>query len=219
MTEAAFIFDMDGVIVPNDRYHYESWYKFASIHGYNISFGEVKSWFGNKNDQILTRLFGRPLSDEEIKSYSEEKELIYRDLYRGKVKETSGLLAFLKAGKMKKIPMALATSAPPENVKLILEETGTRDYFSFITDDSEVINGKPNPEIFIKTAEKLGIAPARCVVFEDSFHGINAARSAGMKVVGVATTHPAENLKNTDLVIENFIELKPGEVLELLNNK
>ncbi len=200
------IFDMDGVVVNNDRYHCFSWIEFAERHGKKVGFDEVKSWFGNTNKTILENLFDNKLSMEQIKTMGNEKEEIYRKMYAPDIKPVEGLGAFL-ASIDDTFHIGLATSAPPENVAFVLKETGLNSYFDSVTDASDITIGKPDPEIFMKAAEKLGIKPDQCLVFEDSFHGIEAGRRAGMLVVGVATTHSKEGLNNTDYVIRDFTEI------------
>ncbi|MFW5820969.1 MAG: HAD family hydrolase [Bacteroidota bacterium] len=208
----ALIFDMDGVVVNNDRYHYLAWKEFAEKHGKKLSFEEVKSWFGSTNISILIDFFDRELSPDDIKKYSAEKEKIYRDIYSPHIKPIKGLKGLLEAASGDGFVIGLATSAPPENVEFVLERTKLRKYFTEITDDSQISRGKPDPEIFITTAGKLGIDPSRSIVFEDSFYGIEAGKKAGMKVVAVASTHQPDKLKHADRVIINFSEIDLEEL-------
>ena len=113
--------------------------------------------------------------------------------------------------------MALATSAPKENVEFVLDNTGLKDKFLIITDASEISKGKPDPEIFLKTAHKMGIDPGRCIVFEDSIHGITAARAAGMKVIGVASSHGEEFLKGTVLNIIDFTGITKENLMKIMD--
>ncbi len=215
--DKALIFDMDGVIVNNDRYHCLSWMEFAKQHDKTVGFDEVKSWFGSTNRTILENLFDNRLDPEQIVRMGREKEEIYRRMYAADIRPVDGLPEFLGSlGGAYRI--GVATSAPTENVEFVLRETGLRAYFEAITDESDIRKGKPDPEIFLKAAGKLGVNPSQCLVFEDSFHGIEAARSAGMHVVGLATTHKPEDLKNTDLVIRNFFEINTQKLDEILTS-
>jgi beta-phosphoglucomutase len=114
------------------------------------------------------------------------------------------------------IPRAIATSAPRANVDFTLEKTGTAKYFQVILDESFVSKGKPDPEIYLKTAAALKFTPGNCVVFEDSLSGVKAGKAAGCKVVGVTTTHSRQELAETDLVIDNFEDLDPQELINRL---
>jgi beta-phosphoglucomutase len=200
-----FIFDMDGVIVDNAAWHLDAFVEFGKRHGLNIKKQEFSRYFGSTNHLIMNSLFNNKLTEEEIVALADEKEIIYRDLYRPYIKPVNGLPAFLKYAVNKGITIALASSAPSENVKFTLEATGLEKYFSIITDSSMVKHGKPDPEIYLLSAARLGVKPSDCVVFEDSVAGIISAQKAGMRVIGVATTHkPDELLMYVKEIIMNF---------------
>lgn len=189
-----FIFDMDGVIVDNAAWHLEAFAEFGKRHGLVKTKEEYTKYFGNTNQTIMNSLFNTQLSPDKLVALAEEKETIYRELYRPFIKPVEGLPAFLEYAFNQGIPIALATSAPPDNVDFTLESTGLKKYFSFITDASMVKHGKPDPEIYLLSAAKLGVQPSDCVVFEDSIAGIQSAKNAGMRVIGIATTHKSEEL-------------------------
>ncbi len=213
----ALIFDMDGVVVNNDRYHYLAWQEFAEKHSKKVNFEEVKSWFGSTNESILINFFDRELSPDEIKKFAAEKEKIYRDIYSQHITPLEGLKELLEAASGDGFEIGLATSAPPENVEFVLEKTKLKKYFTEITDDTQISKGKPDPEIFILTGRKLGIDPSRSIVFEDSFHGIEAGKNAGMKVIAVASTHQPDKLQHADRVIINFREIDIQELDSLMD--
>jgi beta-phosphoglucomutase family hydrolase len=209
------IFDMDGVIVDNHQWHFKAWVEFGLQHGIKITKEEFSRHFGSTNELIITGLFGNNFSSEEIIALGEEKEAIYRQLYKPVIKPVEGLKGFLQYLKDNGIPIALATSAPGSNVEFTLDATGLKDFFNVITDSSMVSRGKPDPEVYLVTAAKLGVAPAECVVFEDSVAGIQSALNAGMHVIGVATTLKSEELlMYVKEIIMNFdaaeIRLKSG---------
>jgi len=214
----ALIFDMDGLIVDNDRYHCLSWMEFAKKHGKDVGYDEVKSWFGSTNRTILGNLFPDALSREQVEQMGREKEELYRRMYAKTIEPLKGLKEFL-AGLDGAFKIGVATSAPTENVDFVLGKTGLKSYFQSVTDESDIRHGKPDPEIFLKAAGKLGVPPDSCLVFEDSFHGIEAARRAGMYVIGVATTHEAGALKNTDLVIADFSQINAGMIEAIFEGK
>lgn len=213
----AFIFDMDGVVVQNDRYHYEAWKQFAGQHGKSVGFDEVKSWFGSTNEAILSRFFGRELSKEEVMKFASQKEALYREIYSPHIHPLDGLKEFLEEAKENGFQIGLATAAPPENVDFVLKATGFVDHFDEITDDTRITRGKPDPEIFLVTAEKMNIEPGNCIVFEDSLYGIEAARKAGMKVVAVSTTHSKAIFQDVERVISDFSEINIREAEKILN--
>lgn len=214
--KAAVIFDMDGVIVDNDVYHFQAWGDLCRNYGLNVSMDEVRSWFGNTNPMILKNLFGNSINEIQIEKLGQEKEKIYRDIYQEDIKPVPGLASFLDNLKEAGFIIAIATSAPTANVDFVLENTGIRCYFNKIIDASMILEGKPSPEIYLKAAEVLELPVSNCIVFEDSFHGIESAGKAGMKVIGVATTHPKEKLKGTIKNISDFNEMNALEIIRLL---
>ncbi len=213
----AVIFDMDGVIVQNDFYHCKAWERFCRENGIRIEFEEVKNWFGNINRTILQKLFNNKLSEEEIEIMSFRKEEIYREIYANDISPVTGLIDFLTELKTNRIPLAIATSAPRENVDFVMDKTGIRNFFTVIIDSTDLTNGKPFPEIYLKTAQALNIDPSRCLVIEDSFNGIESGKRAGMKVIGLATTHKKEDLDSIVLNFKNFCEINVQIVRELMN--
>ena len=203
------IFDMDGVIVDNAVWHLKAFTEFGKRHGLVQTKEEYTKYFGNTNQTIMNSLFKTILSIDKLNALANEKETIYRELYRPFIQPVEGLQAFLRKASDQAIPIALATSAPKENVDFTLDLTGLRKYFSIISDASMVKNGKPDPEIYLLTAAKLGVKPSDCIVFEDSIAGIQSAISAGMRVIGVATTHkPEELLEYVKEIILNFTDIE-----------
>jgi len=211
----AVIFDMDGVLVVNHEVHLEAWEAFHKK--YNLVWNRERftSYFGNTNDQILRKIFPNHLTNQEIQLFADEKENLYRSIYAHKIEPTQGLISFLEQLKNANIPLAVATSAPTGNVEFVFEKTGIGSYFSKVVDDSMITIGKPDPEIYLKAAQELGIEPANCFVFEDSHAGIESALRAGMRVIGVATTHRAETLLGVEFVIHDFTGINPGILYKL----
>jgi len=207
---------MDGVIVDSNPFHKIALKQFCKKYGHNLTEEELREKiYGRRNQDWLINVFG-PLGGRKMKEYGDEKEALFREIYDKDVKPVDGLPVFLKRLKELKIPMAIATSAPRANVDFTLVKTGLSDYFNIILDDSFVTQGKPHPEVYLKTAEALKFKPSDCVVFEDSLAGVQAARKAGCKVVGITTTHTREELHETDVVIENFVELDPKDLIARL---
>ncbi len=208
----AFIFDMDGVLVDSNPTHKIALKQFCKKHGYDLSEKDLREKiYGRTNRDWLLNLFG-DLNEETIRAYAEEKEALFRELYVD-IKPLDGLHSFLKKLEAAGIPLAIATSAPRANVDFTISKTGITHFFPIILDDSFVTKGKPDPQIYLKSAAALGIPPGQCVVFEDSLSGVMSAKLAGCKVVGLTTTHTREELIETDLNIDNFESLAPEFVL------
>jgi beta-phosphoglucomutase len=217
MRSIAFVFDMDGVIIHSNPYHKIALHQFCEKYGYHLTEDQLRSKiYGRTNKQWITNLFERELGAEELHRFAEEKEGLFRDLIAKDIKALAGLKEFLDQMNAQKIDRAIGTSAPRSNVDFVMAKTQLTSYFSIILDDSFVEHGKPNPEIYIKCAAALHYPPADCVVFEDSLSGVAAGKAAGCKVVGVATTHTHAELADTDLVIDDFMNLTPAEIIQKL---
>jgi beta-phosphoglucomutase family hydrolase len=212
----AVIFDMDGVIVDNMKYHKKAWEMFLKTHAPGMDVEEFSKHFGKVNKDLLKIVFHREISDEEELRFGEEKEALYREIYAENISPTKGLVDFLRELKEHRVKTAVASAAPKINVDFVFEQTGLRPYFNVSIDADDVTRGKPDPEIYLKAAAKLNCLPEECLIFEDSLPGIQAGQNAGMKVVGVATSHPAERLKDTELVITDFTEINVQTVWNYL---
>jgi beta-phosphoglucomutase family hydrolase len=204
----AAIFDMDGTMINNMSYHKIAWKEFLKQH--NISFTEEefnKNIVGKKNDQILAYVFGRKLTSKELKDYAEEKEALYRETYKPAIQEINGLSQLLDELRSKHIKLAIATTAPEKNRIFGLEALGLGGLFDVILGDEDVQHGKPDPEIYLRTAEELHVMPSACVAFEDSIAGVESAKSAGMTVIGILSTHTVDELVRADYVVKDFSEV------------
>ena len=207
-TPFSVIFDMDGVIVDNRRYHFRAWRLFARKHGIPFDPDQFRNHlFGRTNDQILKGLFKRSLPAEEIGALGEEKEALYRQIYGSHVRPAQGLERLLASLKAHRVGLGVATAAPRVNLDFVLEQTSLRNHFSALLDVAGVRRGKPAPEIYLKAAARLNTAPSRCIAVEDSLPGIESALGAGMKVVAITTAHPREDLCHADLVVDHFAAL------------
>jgi beta-phosphoglucomutase len=206
---------MDGVIVDSNPTHKIALKQFCKEHGYDLSESDLREKiYGRTNKDWLLNLFGN-LDGETIRKYADEKEALFRSLYND-IKPVPGLLPFLDKLDMLDISRAIATSAPRANVDFTLQKTNTGKYFKTILDDSFVTEGKPNPQIYLKSAQALGFDPSNCIVLEDSLSGVKAGKRAGCKVVGITTTHTREELNETDLVIDDFESLDPKFLISQL---
>lgn len=213
----AVIFDMDGVIVDNGKYHLQAFAELCRRH--NLKFSEEKFMnhqFGKVNEEVLPELFARDLSKEEIVKYAGEKESAYREIYGPEMNAMPGLIDLLKELKRHNIPVAIATSAPEENVDFVIKGLGIAVYIDVIVDDSMVTKGKPHPEIYLKAAELLKTAPESCMVFEDSLSGTRAAYEAGATVVAVTTTLKAEEHCYAHHIISGFENMTVQEIRRMM---
>jgi len=223
-TKAAFaaIFDMDGTLIDNTPFHFISWQALfrkylkgeLSRHTY---YSEIS---GVPIMETLKRIFGADHDKAYLNELLREKEEFYRQEYTPHVVAIKGLESFLAELKSDGVNMAMATSATVEDIDFILNKIPIRDDFNEIVNSSMVGKPKPDPQIFLKAAELLEVPPERCVVFEDSLAGIAAANAAGMKVVGITTGHPMDELRPlVDLVIDDYTSLTPAKLAALFNEE
>jgi beta-phosphoglucomutase len=209
MEQFAVIFDMDGTLIDNTPYHFKSWQAFFKNH----QLGEISEhtyrsqMSGTPIFDTLRRIFGADTDADTLRKLRDEKEQFYRELYAPYMAPIAGLEAFLAELKNAGIKMAMASSATVADIDFILNGLPIRNYFEVIIDGSQVVNGKPNPDIFLKAAAALDTSPHRCVVFEDSVAGIAAANAAGTKVVGITTGNKAAALQPANLIIDDYTGL------------
>lgn len=199
---------MDGVLVDNNPVHVEAWNVYAKQLGFELTPEKIRNdLYGRTNADAFRRLYRDDLSEAEYKRLSQEKEALYRDIYQPIMKPVSGLLNFLEAMAENNVPMAIATSAIPENVEFVTQELDIKNYFQVIVNETHVTKGKPDPQVYLLTAEKIGLDPSRCFVIEDSLSGVESGVAAGCIVIGLTTTHTREELSNATLVIDSFEDL------------
>ncbi|MCZ6596636.1 MAG: HAD family phosphatase [Planctomycetota bacterium] len=209
------IFDMDGVLVLSEEAHWESWRQVAERRGVGLAREVFLASFGQTNADCIPAMFGATTPAAEIERIADEKERTYRDIVREGVPLAPGLFDLLDQLRSAGARFAVGSSAPPENVDLVLDAGGLREFFSVSVNGNQVSRGKPAPDVFLVAAEKLGLAPGHCSVIEDAPAGIAAARAAGMRAVGVATTHAADALleAGADVVAADLAALDPALVL------
>ena len=201
----AVIFDLDGTLIDNNSYHRQTWEKYLEKIGKRISEEEFNAHLnGRTNLDAVRYIFGKEISEEKATQYTLEKEALYREIYQPFIKPVSGLMAFLEILKNKNIPMAIATSGIQPNIDFMFENILIKKYFTAVVNSSHIKKGKPDPEIYLKVASLLNVQPKNCLVFEDAVVGIKSAKTAGMKVIAVATTQPKEELGEADLIVDDY---------------
>lgn len=213
----AFIFDMDGTLVDNMRFHDEALQKMLLENGIETDVRSLLVNIAGKTNREVMSFFFPDATEERILELGLHKELLYRELFLPKRKPIAGVVEFLEESKKLGIKLAVGTAAPIVNMEFILDGLDLRRFFGAITTANEITNGKPHPEIFLKSSEKLNIAPENCIVFEDAFGGFEAAHRARMKSIGIATVNSIEEILKLDSVVEahtDFTNLDPQELIE-----
>ena len=218
--EYGLIFDMDGVLVNSNPYHRIAWKNFLLAKGYPFTddlFDTVIS--GRIGNTSLRMIMGQEMPDRVVAGYLEEIDLEFREIF-GATEECihfPGLYEFLETIKSAGIKTALATSAPTGNVNQAIVKLRLQDYFQVIIDKNDVSRGKPDPEVYLTTLARLGIRKDNCVVFEDSKAGVQSALGAGLRVVGISSSHSRKELldEGVSMVIEDFTNLNLKKILNL----
>ncbi len=215
----AVLWDMDGVLVDTAHFHWQAWERLSREEGFVMAYEDFQRTFGWRNEEILQELLGRDISGRQASELGDLKEELYREEVRGRVEPLSGAMELLRELREAGFRQAVASSAPRANIELILGELAVRECFGAVLCDRDVELGKPNPQIFLRAAARLGASPSQCLVIEDAVMGVRAARSAGMACLAVATTHPAEELAEADRVVASLTEVTIEDVRRLITEE
>jgi beta-phosphoglucomutase family hydrolase len=201
---AAVIWDMDGVLADTAPYHLLAWRETFAKRGISFTEEDFKRGFGIRNDAIIKNVLGEQTTEAEIETIAREKEATFRRIIGKDIKPLPGALKLLKALDEHGVKMAIASSTPIENIRLIVGSLGIEKCFQAVITGHDVTEGKPSPQVFLLAAQRLGVEPKNCIVFEDAVAGVKAAKSAGMYCVAVANTHPREKLTEADLIVDTL---------------
>lgn len=198
----AFLFDLDGVIADTMPLHTVAWREYLRRQGRPAEYLEERM-HGKRNDELVRDLFEPGLSDDEVFAHGAAKEALFREMAAADLESLAvpGVVDFLEQHSER--PIALGSNAEPANVAFVLEGLAIAHHFRFCVDGHQVERPKPHPDIYLRAAQLLEVPPADCIVFEDSPTGVEAARAAGMRIVGIDT---ARALADTpvDLVVTDF---------------
>jgi len=212
----AAIFDWDGVVVDSSVHHERSWELLAEEEGRELPPGHFKKGFGQKNERIIPDILHWTDDLEEIHRLSLRKEALYREvLGTDSLVVLPGAMELLSSLQQQRVPCAIGSSTHLANLRTAFGLSSLGDYFSVVVSGEDVSHGKPDPEVFLIAAQRLGYSPERCVVFEDVPAGVAAARSGGMKVVALTTTNPAHMLTEADLVVGTLADVSVGQIRAL----
>jgi HAD superfamily hydrolase (TIGR01509 family) len=196
MTSSAAIFDMDGVLIDSGVHHRAAWQALLSELGEEPAHPEYwRLTIGRPSEEALPLLLGRLVSDHEARRLARRKRDLYSDLSRGGVVPVPGVREFVAALSRLRVPRAVGTSASRLDLDRLLVTVGLRRHFDVIVTADDVTLGKPDPEVYELAAARLRVQPDSCIVFEDSLVGVEAARRAGMRAIGVTTAHSETELR------------------------
>jgi len=206
---------VDGTLIDSSEYHWLSWREALSAEGMDLTREQFAAAFGRRNDEILRGYFGRDYPAAEVARVGDAKEVLYRRFVRARgIKLLPGVGRWLERLKRDGWLQAMASSAPRANLEAITEALGLGGYFDAVVSAEDVSVGKPDPQVFLTAAARLGVEPARCVVVEDAPAGTEAARRAGMRSIGVLTMHLRIE---ADVVVRTLEELPEDAFDSLLD--
>ncbi len=191
MTELSrgVLWDMDGTMIESTEYHWISWRDALAAEDYNLTYEQFSASYGQRNDAILRGYFGEDLPSREVERISNVKETHYREMVRNQgIELLPGVQHWLDYLRDAGWQQAVATSAPRANLDTILEVLGIAEYFAGLVSAEDVEHGKPDPQVFLRAASQIAVAPERCVVVEDSPSGIEGGKRARMGTIGVLTS-------------------------------
>jgi beta-phosphoglucomutase-like phosphatase (HAD superfamily) len=197
----AFIFDIDGTIIDSMPYHNRSWPLMLARHGLGEAAVElVRSSPGRTGVELMREIFGADLPLERAPALVDEKETIYRELFRPDFREVAGFTAFARAARGAGLKLALGTAGDANNIAFALGGLGMHGFFDATVGAPDVERGKPEPDIFLEAARRMDVEPERCIVFEDAPLGIEAARRAGMRAVALTTSLSASDFQHPHVI-------------------
>ena len=209
----AVLWDLDGTLVDSEEFHWLSWRDTMRVEGIELTYAQFLASFGQKNDRILPVWLGADAEAARMQRIGEDKEAAFRRLA-----ETHGLtplpgarewVSALRAAGWKQ---AIASSAPRPNVEMMLRVAGLENAFDATVSADDVTAGKPDPQVFLRAAAKLGVPPARCIVVEDAAAGVEGARRAGMRSIGVTKNARLD----ADVFVISLADLPPDAFDRLL---
>jgi beta-phosphoglucomutase family hydrolase len=197
----AVIWDMDGVIADTAEFHYLAWKDVFAGKGVDLTRESFMRLFGQRPDTIVEAIMGDNVPPAEFNAINTAKQADFRRRAAGHIQALPGAVELIKSIHEHEVRQAIASSAPPENIEVVTGGLGIKGCFQAIAYGYEVPEGKPSPQIFLLAAQKLGVKPSDCVVFEDAIAGVDGAKRAGMKCVAVTNSHPGGRLKKADLIV------------------
>ena len=201
------IFDMDGTIVDSLPYHYKAWKIFFKENKVENFSERLKDYKGGGTLDLLTAVYGDKYSRKELKIMTDEKEIIFREIYKNNVVPIMGFMDMFELIKSKNILVGLASNAVRKNVKMILSELKIYEKFDSIICGDEVKRGKPDPEMFDETIDRFNLKKEECLIFEDSVEGVSAAVNSRVDVVGITSSTSGKILidKGCITTIDNYL--------------
>lgn len=214
------IFDIDGTMVDNARFHKNAWIEFGKRHGFPITeeFYDTEI-HARCNESIVRKLYEKDYTDAEARDIAEEKEVIYRETFRPVFKEVPGLVKLVEQLHAANVRLAAASNSSTGNVDFVLDMLDIRKYFDYVINRDLVEVGKPDPLMFNMAAEGLKLSKDRCIIMEDSMSGFKAAENAEMAYVVISYGSDPNDLqfaKHASAIHEHYEELTVDELRQIV---
>jgi HAD superfamily hydrolase (TIGR01509 family) len=203
LSDLAILWDLDGTIIDSTECHYKTWVTVLEKHGYTLSREVFKAHYGRNTKAVLPIYLGFDPDATLSKEIQEEKEILFRQLVTKEANLVPGVTTWLEGLKNARIRQAIASSSSLKNITTMLSAHDLIRYFDLLVSGAN-LPAKPNPAVFLAAAEQLDQLPENCLVIEDSAAGVEAARQAGMTCIAVTTSHTKSQLKDADLVLDDF---------------
>lgn len=218
-TSYGVIFDVDGVLVDSYQAHFETWQATARRHGYDCTEPEFALAFGRTAREVIRESWDNTLSEEWIRKFEDEKETRYREVIAKEFPAINGAYDLIQSLEAESISMAVGSSGPPLNVQAVIRALNAEQAIKTVITGVDVKVGKPNPDVFLQGASGMNVSPDRCVVLEDAVPGLQAARAAGMKCVGVVSRgRTREELSEADHLVNDLTELTPDLLKKIIDS-
>jgi len=218
MAIKGLIFDLDGTVALSQHFHAQAFGEVFKHHGLIFTPQDDARYTGTGAHHTFQEFFkehGITLTQEQIEQYYQEKKAVYEELIKKSPMESvPGVKKFLEEQQKRGMKISMATGNSLEATKFILKEIRLENYFEHITTNKDVANPKPAPDIFLKAAQKMGLQPEECIVFEDAVNGVKAAKSAGMNCIGLETTTPKEKLlgAGADMIVKDYTSIEESSI-------
>jgi len=218
MATHAVIFDMDGVLVDSYQAHFEAWRVLGREHGLDVTEAQFAETFGRTSADIIRMLWPDACPADQVTAWDERKEALYRETLRRHFPAMDGASDLLKGLHAEGFALAIGSSGPPENVQLVLDCLNGAEHITATVTGQDVTRGKPDPQVFLIAAERLGLAPDQCAVIEDAPAGVEAARRAGMAAIALTGTADRQTLgASAHVVVDSLRALSPASIVDLID--
>lgn len=208
---------MDGVIVDTAPYHLKAWQEVFQKRGVKFTEEDFQHSFGQRNDSIVRNTLDEHISRGEMEAVATEKEETFRRLARHNIKPFPGVIKLIRSLREHGFKTALASSAPIENIRLVIHGLDIANCFDALVSGRDVTEGKPSPQSFLLASRELGVEPENCIVIEDAVVGVAAGKSARTQCIAVTNTHPRESLRKADLIVDTLEEVTVADLESLLD--